>query len=313
MSFGKKTIYIGGPALFLEILNHPLARLSAEGVYKVVARMTPRNFPNNAVASLQFDSPKRTEARQDFPITNGQEVLFETTFYVDRSDPAIKIELNWTNGHHLTWPVRNSGTRDPYFNYWWLINHRRIDGKQVDWSPKTPEEVPFGFFENITFELTGPHFESWPPPSTQALLGSSSEQFEPSKVLQNFLPRAFRRPVSEEELQFYVDAYASNLQKLSDPQQALKGTLGTVLLSPEFLFISRSSTDDQHDMPCTDHELASRLSYFLWSSMPDDELLAAADKGTLRSPDVLRSQVKRMLQHSKSSMFKTHFRLNGCD
>ena len=86
--------------------------------------------------------------------------------------------------------------------------------------------------------------------------------------------------------------------------------LQAILVSPDFLFrIEKDSTTAKAgvDHLITQHELASRLSYFLWSSMPDDKLLRLADQGTLRNPAVLTAQVKRMLKDPKSRALVENF------
>ena len=76
--------------------------------------------------------------------------------------------------------------------------------------------------------------------------------------------------------------------------------LRAILVSPDFLFrIEKSAASGDGPQRITDYELASRLSYFLWSSMPDAELMNRAAEGSLRKPDVLRAEVKRMLVRSQ--------------
>ncbi len=84
-----------------------------------------------------------------------------------------------------------------------------------------------------------------------------------------------------------------------------------VLCSPDFLFISEPTGEQAARRPLNDYELATRLSYFLWSSMPDDDLLALAAAGKLRDPAVNRAQVTRMLADPKASQFVTNFADNG--
>ena len=96
-------------------------------------------------------------------------------------------------------------------------------------------------------------------------------------------------------------------------EEALAVGIEAVLLSPHFLFrIERDPSADRisgaiSPHPLSQHELASRLSYFLWSSMPDDSLLGAADKGQLSNPKVLESQIHRMLLDSKSNSLAQNF------
>ena len=114
--------------------------------------------------------------------------------------------------------------------------------------------------------------------------------------LLRFANRAFRRPVSADEvapyLKLYEDARADGLDFDKGSFYAMRG----ILIAPQFLFLSESAPAEANiSQPLTDHELATRLSYFLWASMPDQELGEAADAGKLSDPEELRRQAVRML------------------
>ena len=129
-------------------------------------------------------------------------------------------------------------------------------------------------------------------------------------TLTPLIKRAFRGPVSGDEVSRFVDIVemATNDGELFE--QGIQFAVQAVLVSPRFLF--RIETDGRPDDPMaeravTDYELASRLSYFLWSSMPDEELFGLAERGELRKPEVLKSQVTRMLNDSKSRAVVDNF------
>lgn len=307
MAFGNKTAYIGGPALFTEVFPYPPNRFLYEGRYRLVARLTPHNFPPGAVASLRVDGPRHMIIQRDFAVENDKEITLETTFYYDRSDECLRVELNWTNGHHLSWLVRDNPKKDPYYNYWWLINYKEVDGKRVDFKPQSAPELPFGYFDNVSAELSGPHLESWPPRSTSQWFGNSVEEKEPAEVLQRFLTRCFRRDISSEELQRYVACYDRSRLAGMEPIDAFKSVFTIALTSPEFLFLLPDPDSDQSAEFRSGFELASQLSYFLWSGPPDEILLDLARSEQLNQPDVLREQVVRMLRDPKGAEFKTHF------
>jgi hypothetical protein len=121
------------------------------------------------------------------------------------------------------------------------------------------------------------------------------------RLLRTFLRRAFRRPVSEQELAGYVAKVTSGISSGMAFQDAMVKTYRSALASPGFLFLREPVGK------LDDYALASRLSYFLWSSMPDDELLELADRGELSKPDVLRAQTERMLKDPKSTRFVEDF------
>ncbi len=128
--------------------------------------------------------------------------------------------------------------------------------------------------------------------------------------LRPFVKRAFRRPVNDDELDGYVRLVEGRITAGDTFEQAMQQALTAVLVSPHFLF--RIETDRQPDNPADRHtlneyELATRLSYFLWSSLPDDELFALAEKNELHRDDVLEAQVKRMLHDEKAQALVDNF------
>ena len=118
------------------------------------------------------------------------------------------------------------------------------------------------------------------------------------KVLAGFLPRAFRRPVSQAELQKYLGLFQAVYQEERSFTDAIQFVFEAVMLSPNFLFLFEEPNETGKPVLLTDHELASRLSYFLWGSMPDDRLFQLATKGELNSNHVLDEEVARMLKES---------------
>mgnify|MGYP001606195429 CR=1 FL=1 len=128
------------------------------------------------------------------------------------------------------------------------------------------------------------------------------------EVIARFLHRAFRRPVTPGEVAKYFELYNLVRKEGDSFEEGLVVALQAALVSPDFLYrIERDPPAGRSEAPITEHELAARLSYFLWSSMPDDELLAAADRGTLRKPEVLEAQVRRMLKSPKSVSLAKNF------
>ncbi|MFN9754039.1 MAG: DUF1588 domain-containing protein [bacterium] len=114
------------------------------------------------------------------------------------------------------------------------------------------------------------------------------------KILQAFLPRAFRRPVTEAELLPYLSLYRAARQAGEDFEPAIFFALRGALVSPLFLF--RTEPAETVD----NYALASRLSYFLWGSQPDELLTDLAASGRLQDPEVLRQMARRMLKHDRS-------------
>ena len=151
-------------------------------------------------------------------------------------------------------------------------------------------------------EIEGPHFEQWPPAPHVALFGEMAPTLDNAEpILARFASRAFRRPVRAEEIQPLAALVEERAQKGDAPVEALKIGLRAVLASPAFLYLNEG------EGPLDDYALASRLSYFLWSSMPDQKLLDAARRGELRDPKSLRAQALRLLADPKAAAFSTQF------
>ncbi|MBL8292125.1 MAG: DUF1592 domain-containing protein [Bryobacterales bacterium] len=127
------------------------------------------------------------------------------------------------------------------------------------------------------------------------------------KVLAAFLPRAFRRPVRDEEVSRYVKLFAAAQQRGDSYDDSLQYALQAVLISPNFLFRFPTPGHAEQASLIGNYELATRLSYYLWGSMPDDELLTLAGQGKLHDVAVLRRQVERMLKDARTREFAEHF------
>ncbi len=129
------------------------------------------------------------------------------------------------------------------------------------------------------------------------------------KLLSDFASTAFRRPLRVGEIDRLQQFYVNQVSAGRSAQDAFRHTLKSILCSTSFLYIEPETVDGADGQPAmlTPHALANRLSYFLWSSMPDDELRRFADDGTLLQTDVLRSQTRRMLADAKSDAFVVRF------
>ncbi len=122
-----------------------------------------------------------------------------------------------------------------------------------------------------------------------------------------FAGRAYRRPLTDSETQQLRGLYASLRKQEIPHDESIRLTLARVLVAPAFLYRIERPGQGAGQGPANDYELASRLSYFLWSSMPDAELLKLAGEGRLRDPNVLMSQTRRMLADAKTRRLATEF------
>lgn len=135
----------------------------------------------------------------------------------------------------------------------------------------------------------------------------SPERSVSRRIIEHFAMRGFRRPVEPVELDHLLKIYDRARQRGRSFEEATKAALSVILISPSFLF--RVETDQETNQPyrINDYELASRMSYFLWSSMPDEELFSLAREKRLHAPEVLEEQVNRMIRDPKSSVFTESF------
>ena len=166
-------------------------------------------------------------------------------------------------------------------------------------------------------EINGP-FDAEPlplPASHRRLLvcrPDGEEPWEPCarRIIERLTLRSYRRPPTQPETQSLMRLAARSMRDGESFEGMIQTVLQTVLVSPQFLFrIERSpeQASDQRARELDDFELASRLSYFLWSSMPDDALFEAAAGGSLRSAEALRRQARRMLADPRSSALVENF------
>ena len=133
-----------------------------------------------------------------------------------------------------------------------------------------------------------------------------------SRIISSLARRAFRRPVPAAEAARYVTLAERAAKDEGSFEEGLAVGIQALLVSPDFLFrIERSAAarraEADNSQPITQHQLAARLSYFLWSSMPDAALRRAADTGTLRDPAVLAAQVRRMLRDPRAQALAEQF------
>lgn len=158
-------------------------------------------------------------------------------------------------------------------------------------------------------ELENPYLETWPPKSHTDLLFAGERRDEPAyarEVLRRFVTRAYRGPLSPAELDRLTALWAKTRETSDSLEGSLRETLGVVLTSPRFLGLPASRMGTEKEK-LTVYELASRLSYFLWSTMPDEQLLQLAGKGKLHEPAELSAQVRRMIEDPRAWSFIEQF------
>ncbi|MDA1093132.1 MAG: DUF1592 domain-containing protein [Acidobacteria bacterium] len=219
-------------------------------------------------------------------------------------DRHLAIRLPVTAGPHQIgvaflkqpWAVLETD-RQPYDVHFNVYRHPRVQPGVYEVSISGP------------FDATGPG--NTPSRDRIFVCRPHVEQEEEAcagQVVDTLMRRAYRRPVTKRDRDEILEFY--RLGRPEGFEAGIEMALAAILVSPEFLF--RVERDPAGIAPGTpyqisDVELASRLSFFLWSSLPDDELLELATEGTLSQPDVLEQQVRRMLADDRSRTLLTNF------
>ena len=175
-------------------------------------------------------------------------------------------------------------------------------------------------------EIEGPINPAWPPKSHTKLLGDvahgsktpgdTDDDTRAKGVIQRFMKLAFRRPVTMAEVDKKMALFESAQETMNVFEEAIKVPLISILVSPSFLYLTEPETtefaaENESAAPAvrllTAHQLATRLSYFLWSTMPDAELASFADSGAILDENQLKNQVDRMLADARSEAFVKNF------
>ena len=231
-----------------------------------------------------------------------------STYYADEGiDNHLNVRVSATAGPHVvgaTFIKKNSAlietTRQPYDAHFNMDRHPRQQPAVRSVSIVGPFD-PTGVGETPSRQ----RIFSCSPASGSA----QAEEECATSILATLARRAYRRPVTVDDLDqllaFYHEGHGQG-----GFEAGIETALRALLASPEFLFrIERDPDDVAPGEPyrVSDLELASRLSFFLWSSLPDEELLAAAAGGELTDPAVLRAQVERMLADPRAGMLTTNF------
>ena len=181
----------------------------------------------------------------------------------------------------------------------WQMKFTDDDGKPI---------LPFLLIDYI--EWDGPIVNSWPTATHQQIFfggeNATKDLAYAREIISRFATQAFRRLVTVEELDRLVKLVEKAQQLGDNFENSVKTALSAVLCSKSFLYIEEGKATAPSPT-LTDWELASRLSYFLWSSMPDERLLGLARTGQLHERETLRAEVRRMLADPKAAEFASSF------
>ena len=181
----------------------------------------------------------------------------------------------------------------------------KIEGKKKRTQVTYPEDETFPKVIVDSVEIIGNHYAVWPPAEHRQIVPSEDALSSRSKVeqtLQEFFSRAWRKEPSSKEIERWVNHFFSLTESGSTDIESLREVLAAGLSSSDFLYLAEPTANGE-DRYLNQHEIASRLSYFLWSSLPDSELLAS----DFANPESLLHQVDRLLADPKAERFLRHF------
>jgi mono/diheme cytochrome c family protein len=275
-------------------------------------------------------SHERRTCRDVFPATahpsggEGRGTIFETEFEMNRECNAWV--QGWTLPERYEFFMKKvQPPLEKYQGPGLVVEWIKMEGPLGPWPPESYQrlfkDVPLkarsvakAEAENkpipkIPANRTESHWQNYDP----LVPVSAKPKEDAERLIREFLPRALRGPVSEELQKHYVKLVHDRLDDKYTFADAMIFGYKTILTSTDFLFLREPGSPqltEQKDFRSTrldDHALANRLSYFLWSSMPDQELLTAAQKGDLTKPEHLRAQVERLLKDAKAHRFTENF------
>ncbi len=217
----------------------------------------------------------------------------------DEVDQTFSFNV-WIDKDHFPYFSFVNGSSKPITQVRANIRRRKIDRSEMN----NPYRGPG--IRISSFRVEGPFIDQWPPASirttydTDEIPKLAAPEVRPEVVLR-FAKRAFRRSVTKEEIAPYLAFMNRQRSGGASWHEATIRTFAAMMSSVDFLYIR----EEHGELDA--YELASRLSYFFWSTMPDGELFRLAESGKLKEPLVLHEQVSRMLRDPRSEQFSTSF------
>jgi len=273
---------------------HPIE----DGVYRCRFAVWPYQPRERTLAVAVYVGPLFGPAKRrfmgmfDVTGTAREPRIVEFTTRMKEGD-ALHI-VPWVYPQHVTW--RDKEEPRPGIALAWAETHGPLDQS----FPSEAQKRLFGDAPTLSMAEGDPLWMRHRKGMKLHHVDSAAPREDAERIIRSFVPRAFRRPVDEVLVNQFVTLTLDRLDAGRTFEQAVRAGITAVLCSPHFLLLNREPTVD-------DHTLASRLSYFLWSTLPDEELLGLAAAGKLRDPKILHAQVERMLRDARSERFTDSF------
>jgi hypothetical protein len=252
-----------------------------DGQKPVVASPTSAAYKQLVLGTAEFR--KLFPLYLCFPQVVPTDEVVSLKMFHREDEPLLRLFLDDEQARtidHL-WVVHRFVSRQPVAEYAYLPQFIGFTTQD------TPKEMQQFFLDRV------PRFKKHADDFLKEEEAAIPKQFE---KLREFATRAYRRPLSEKEATELQTLYDALRKKGAGHDEAFRGVLARVLVSPAFLFRIEHAPTGKEPGAVNDWELATRLSYFLWSSAPDEQLRSLAAAGKLRDPEVLVEQTRRMLQ-----------------
>jgi hypothetical protein len=289
---GKAKVYDGEKSRVMTASGNYKITVTASGIDR--DRYPVKFHPAEGPLKLGLGVLQETAAS-----VTSQGTLLHSVDLKDREEQTFTFDI-WIDKDHYPYLSFVNGSGKPITQIRSNIRRRKI--------PASAAKQPFvGPAIRVTqYKIEGPFNEVWPPETFQATYDSEEipdfESAEERKLLlQRFANRAFRRTVPEGIVSPYLEYLNEQYLATESWHESVIRTFAAMMASHDFLYLHER--DDELDA----FALASRLSYFLWSTMPDAELFALAESGEITKPAVLRQQVERLLNDPRSERFSESF------
>ena len=239
-----------------------------------------------------------------FELKEAEPEWFEWTGYMEKGyEPEVRFRNGTAAAKRLVRMLLNKADQFPEFQPFAQMKSAKEKGYERWHGTLKAYKGPVLRVWEI--QVDGPHIDEWPPAGHEALYGELTPQDLNAEIIKErltqFAKLAFRRPPLEGELSPILDMIQAKLTEGLSPIESLQLGFQTILSAPGFLYLNEGEGE------LDDYALASRLSYFLWSSMPDAELFRLAEQGALKDSATLNQQVERMLVDPKSKRFSNNF------
>ncbi|WP_233903125.1 DUF1592 domain-containing protein [Stieleria maiorica] len=280
----------------------PERRFPGPGVYEIsytVCGLKPVNgiAPRMAVIEPELDRVLFQQdiiASEDAPVT----VTFRAHFPNPPGRPPTIHVMNQNKVPNH--PRTNAGSRIPFIT----TGHRRAPWQMKITNQDGSPRYPILIIDSLS--IRGPIVTDQEQRRREEYMATEESLTAAGDSLARLAGRAFRRPLKADELQIYLRIVKGELDAGESFRNAVKTGMVAILCSKSFLFIAEGDEEsDRREL--NDWELATRLSYLLWSTMPDDELFSLAENGQLRDRSVLQQQFDRMLADPRSERFMRSF------